>query len=218
MGSLSYGYAYAGAYRMVNKKLFNAIPSTDVRKGWFLNANRQSANLSDAQLKYMVSTCGYPAYTQAKYGTYNDVVRQTVNASDIPLMRVEEMYMILAEAQAMSGNPAQGAATLENFVKTYRDPAYTCTATSATGVQDAVWQQRRIEFWGEGLSYFDLMRLNKGVDRRGAGFPATYVYNISAGDNVLIYRIPESEQEANSLISAEDNNPVTVLPSAVADN
>jgi hypothetical protein len=62
------------------------------------------------------------------------------------------------------------------------------------------------------------MRLNKGVDRRGAGFPATYVYNISAGDNVLIYRIPESEQEANSLISAEDNNPVTVLPSAVADN
>jgi hypothetical protein len=133
-------------------------------------------------------------------------------------MRVEEMYLILAEAQAMGGSPSQGASTLQNFVQTYRDPAYKCTATTAEGVQDAVWEQRRIELWGEGLSYFDLMRLNKGIDRRGAGFPSAYVFNIPAGDNTLIYRIPESEQEANSLISEEDNNPVTSLPTPVADN
>jgi hypothetical protein len=217
MGSLNYGYASVGAWRMVSKKLFDAIPETDVRKGWWLDENGESANLSATQ-KAQAVKYGCPAYTQMKYGPYNNVMGQSTNASDVPLMRVEEMYLILAEAQAMGGNPTQGAATLQNFVKTYRNPSYTCMATTATGVQDAVWEQRRIELWGEGLSYFDLMRLNKGIDRRGAGFPSAYVYNIPAGDNTLIYRIPESEQEANSLISAEDNNPVTSLPTPVADN
>ena len=132
-------------------------------------------------------------------------------------MRVEEMYLILAEAQAMSGNAATGAATLENFVKTYRNPEYQCRATSAEAVQDEVWLQRRIELWGEGLSYFDLMRLGKGIDRRGAGFPAAYVFNIPAGDGTLIYRIPQTEEEANALITPETNNPVCSIPTPVAD-
>lgn len=216
MGSLNYGYASVGAWRMISKKLFNSIPDTDVRKGWWLDANGESDHLNDA-MKAQAATYGCPAYTQMKYGPYNGVMDQSVNASDIPLMRVEEMYLILAEAQAMGGNSSQGASTLQSFVQTYRDPSYKCTASSATDVQDAVWQQRRIELWGEGLSYYDLMRLNKGVDRRGAGFPVDYVFNIPAGDNTLIYRIPETEQEANSQISAEDNNPVTSLPKPVAD-
>jgi hypothetical protein len=62
------------------------------------------------------------------------------------------------------------------------------------------------------------MRLNKGVDRRGGGFEAECVFNIAAGDDRLIYRIPESEEQANVLISASDNNPVTTIPSPVADN
>jgi hypothetical protein len=217
MGSLCYGYASVGAWRKVNKKLYASIPDTDIRKGWFLDAYGESANLSEAQVA-QVEEYGCPAYTQVKYGPYNNVMGQTVNASDVPLMRVEEMYLILAEAQAMGGNPSQGATTLQNFVQTYRDPSYKCTASSAADVQDAVWLQRRIELWGEGISYFDLMRLNKGVDRRGGGFEAECVFNIAAGDDRLIYRIPESEEQANVLISASDNNPVTTIPSPVADN
>lgn len=217
MGSLNYGYASVGAWRMINKKLFNEIPETDVRKGWWLDANKHSDNLNKAQVA-QAAKYGCPAYSQMKYGPYKDVLAQSTNASDIPLMRVEEMYLILAEAQAMGGNPATGAATLQKFVNDYRDPAYKCTASSATAVQDAVWEQRRIELWGEGLSYFDILRLNKGIDRRGAGFPAAYVFNVQPGDNTLIYRIPESEEQGNSLISSADNNPVTSIPSPVADN
>ena len=217
MGSLNYGYASVGAWRMINKKLYNEIPDTDVRKGWWLDANKHSDNLNATQVA-QATKYGCPAYTQMKYGPYKGVMAQNTNASDIPLMRVEEMYLILAEAQAMGGNPSTGAATLQKFVNDYRDPAYVCTASSATAVQDAVWQQRRIELWGEGLSYFDILRLNKGIDRRGAGFPAAYVFNVPAGDNTLIYRIPESEEQGNSLISASDNNPVTSIPSPVTDN
>lgn len=222
MGSLNYGYASVGAWRSISKALYNSIPATDVRKGWFLDENGKSANLTAAQQAYISEAAldgdeNPLPYIQVKYGCYNDVIYQSVNANDIPLMRVEEMYLILAEAQAMSGSAATGAATLQNFVSTYRDPSYTCSATSADAVQNAVWQQRRIELWGEGFSYGDIMRLNKGVDRRGAGFEAAYVYNIPANDNVLIFPIPNSEIEANALIS-EDTNPVVSAPSPVADN
>lgn len=222
MGSLNYGYASVGAWRCISKVLYNSIPATDVRKGWFLDENGLSANLSAAQQEYISSAAKGDddkplPYVQVKYGCYNDVIYQSVNANDIPLMRVEEMYLILAEAQAMSGSASTGAATLQNFVSTYRDPSYTCTASSAEAVQEAVWQQRRIELWGEGFSYFDIMRLKKGIDRRGAGFEAAYVYNINAGDDVLVFPIPTSEIEANALID-NDTNPTLTAPSPVADN
>ena len=40
---------------------------------------------------------------------------------------------------------AEGAKVLTDFVKTYRDPAYTLTATTPEAVQEAVWMQRRVE-------------------------------------------------------------------------
>ena len=78
-------------------------------------------------------------------------------------MRVEEMYLIKAEGEAMSGATAAAKQTLNNFVRTYRDPAYASLATDAKGIQDEIWMQRRVELWGEGLSYFDIMRLRKNL-------------------------------------------------------
>ena len=115
---------------------------------------------------------------------------------------------MLAEAQAMAGDPAAGAATLQNFVSTYRDPAYVCTATTKEQVQNQVWMQRRIELWGEGFSYFDIMRLKKGVDRRGAGFEEAFTFNIPAGDAALIYRIPQREMEGNPALSDDSSDPL----------
>lgn len=217
MGSLNYGYASVGAWRRVSKALYEAIPETDVRKGWFLDENAQSADLNAKEVA-QAAKYGCPPYCQMKFAPYQDVMGQSVNACDIPLMRAEEMYLILAEAQAMGGNAAEGAKTLENFVKTYRDPAYVCKAATSKEVQDAVWFQRRVELWGEGLPWYDLLRLGKGVDRRGAGFEAAYVFHIPAGDDALIYRLPKSEEEGNTLISAEDNNPAVSIPTPVADN
>ena len=216
MGSLNYGYASVGAWRCISESLYGAIPATDVRKGWFLDENGVSPHLTAEQATYVAGAGCYP-YTQVKFGTYNDVIYQDVNCNDIPLMRVEEMYLILAEAQAMAGDAATGAATLQSFVSTYRDPAYICNATEPVRVQDAVWMQRRIELWGEGFSYFDLMRLNKGVDRRGAGFQEAYTFNIPAGDDALIYRLPKAEIEGNPLISDAQNNPAATLPTPVTE-
>ena len=221
MGSLNYGYASVGAWRLINSSLYAQIPATDVRKGWWLDENAQSPNLNEEQAAYAASA-GCPAYTQMKFGCYKDVTYTSTNANDIPLMRVEEMYLILAEAQAMAGDPAAGAATLENFVKTYRDPAYVCAgkdgaALTATEVQDKVWFQRRIELWGEGFSYADMMRLKKDMDRRGGGFEATTTFVIPTGDDALILPIPQDEIEANAMLSDADQNPTAPVPTPVTE-
>ena len=221
MGSLNYGYASVGAWRKINKALYAQIPATDVRKGWWLDENKQSPNIDAAQAAYVAAN-SIPAYTHMKFGCYNDEIGTSTNANDIPLMRVEEMYLILAEAQAMAGDPATGAATLENFVKTYRDPEYTCAAKegqelTAAMVQDKVWFQRRIELWGEGFSYADMMRLKKDMDRRGSGFEAHATFNIPTGSDALIYLIPQDEIEANEMLTETDNNPTASSPEPVTE-
>ena len=234
MGSLNYGYASVGAWRRINPTLYQAINSSDVRKGWFLDNSGVSNNLNEEQQTYLTKEADAPAYTQVKFAPYKDEIYTGTNANDVPLMRIEEMYLILAEAQAMAGDPTGGATTLETFVKTYRDPSYTVNATTAEGVQNAVWVQRRIELWGEGQSYFDLLRLRKGIDRASTAWKGVdknmpkYNYQIldtqadeakaiqavksgnggTTGDviNYLIFQIPDDETESNPLINDVNNN------------
>lgn len=216
MGSFNYGYASVGAFRACSKLLYASIPASDVRKTWWLDDKASSSLLSNEQAAFL-KKCKFPAYTQIKFNSYNGVVNQDKNANDIPLMRIEEMYLIDAEATAMAGNPALGASKLEEFVKTYRDSKYSCKASSATDVQDAVWKQRRIELWGEGLSYFDILRLEKGIDRRGTGFEPQWVFNLPADDPYMIYCLPKSEIEGNPKLTDADNNPAGEAPKPVQE-
>lgn len=218
MGSLNYGYANYSGGMQINKKLYGTIADTDVRKGWWLNADATSVNLTTADQKAWMKDYGYKPYTQVKFAPYNNVVGQSINANDIPLMRIEEMYLIKAEGEAMGGDPAAGKSTLVDFVKAYRDPSYAFSGASAADLQEEIFRQRRIELWGEGLSWYDIMRLNKPVDRRGAGYPnAPMVFNISAGSDILLWRIPEKEILANKALDESKNNPSAPLPTPVDD-
>jgi len=214
MCTFAYGYVAVGATKSINSKLYATIPATDVRKGWFLNEKSQSPNLSAAQQKYVLEN-GVVPFTNVKFDSYKSELGQSTNAQDILLMRVEEMYLIKAEALAMSGQPAAGAQVLTDFVKTYRDPAFTLTAGTAEAVQDAVWMQRRVELWGEGFSYFDLLRLNKGIDRRDVGFEQSANYNVPANSPVMIIPIPQKEREANKAVKTKDYNPLAEKPQTV---
>lgn len=215
MGSFNgNGYSSVSKGKQINKKLFESISDTDVRKGWWINADKVSNNLNKEQSDF-IAKIGFAPYTQVKFAPYKNVVGTATNANDIPLMRVEEMYLIKAEAEAMSSS---SKATLESFVKEYRDPSYAFSGSSKEAIQNEVFRQRRIELWGEGLSWYDIMRLNKGVDRRGGGYPnATMVFNIPSGNGILLLRIPESEIQANTALSENDNNPSAPAPTPVKD-
>lgn len=214
MGSLNYGYANFSKGRQINKALFNSISESDVRRGWWLDEEMYSPYLNKEQNDFLAQY--YTGLTQVKFAPYKNEVGTSTNANDMPLMRIEEMYLIKAEAEGMGGGP--GLATLVDFVKQYRDPNYEFSSASPADLQEEVFRQRRIELWGEGLNWFDIMRLNKPVDRRGGGFPnATMVFNIPAGDPVLLWRIPEAEIQANPALSEGDNNPAAPMPTPVPD-
>ena len=217
MGSLNYGYANFSKGKKINKSLYDWIPDTDVRKGWWIDTKGESPILNEEEAKWMAAY-EYPAYTHVKFAPFKGEVGTRTNANDIPLMRIEEMFLIKAEAEAMAGSAVTGAQTLVNFIKEYRNPEYTFNGSSAASVQEEVFAHRRVELWGEGLSWFDLMRLKKGVDRRGGGYPnATMVFNIPADDPVLLWRIPEKEILANPKLTQADNNPAAPTPKPVSD-
>ena len=123
-------------------------------------------------------------------------------ASDIPLMRVEEMYLIEAEATAHS-DAAAGKALLESFMKTYRYPTYTCKATTSEGVVDECFLQKRIELWGEGLIFFDYKRLNKSVTRwyNGSNWdPTLNAYNTDGRPSWMNFVITRQELDNNTAL------------------
>lgn len=222
MGSFNSGYSSYCGGRWFNIALYKTMPETDIRHGWVYTGNTRADStylakygVTADQFNYIRKR--YPAYTQMKFAPDNNKLGASTNARDIPLMRVEEMYLIKAEGLVMSGNVAEGKAVLESFGKE-RDPQYTVTASSATDLQNEIWRQRRIEFWGEGLSWFDIMRLNKDVDRRGGGYvDKDVIYDIKANSPILLWRLPEGEIQANPGLSEADNNPSASKPVAVDD-
>lgn len=201
MSAWNSGYASEGFYRRINESLYAKIGGADIRKGWWLDESAKApATLPST---YATSIAGakipYEPYSQIKFGAYSDDPSVASFATDIPLIRIEEVYLMLAEAQAKSA-PATGAATLVNFLKEYRDPNYAFTGTTFEAVQEEVWTQRRIELWGEGFSFWDVMRLQKPIDRRGGGYDPTLVFNIDPNNTVLLFDIPQSEAQRNPLI------------------
>lgn len=218
-----------GSYKCINSDLFAKISATDVRKGWWVDANLHSANLANCSwtlsngtvvtgddiAKLAITNIKVPfvAYTNVKFGM-REGIGTDKNAYDWPLMRVEEMILIQAEGLAMSGQTTQALQVLNDFVKTYRDPSYNFTNTSAEAIQNEIWKQRRIELWGEGFSMADIMRLRKPVVRihgsNKANWPDAFAFNIAPDDPYLLLRFPRDETNSNRGVTPADNNEGTL--------
>lgn len=221
MGSYTYGYAYAGEYKLINSTLWNQINDNDPRKLWWIspagNSNAQYYKNADGNAVAYLQSVGFPAYSVVKFAPYGNELGQSVNQADIPLMRIEEMYYILAEAQGLGGDLAGGRQTLENFVNSYRwlnsSSPYKCSATTAEDFVNEIFFQREVEFWGEGMTYYDIMRLGLPVDRRNSNWTdrnnnvASFAFYIEPTNPVLLTQIPQSEIDNNAQIKETDQNP-----------
>lgn len=205
--------AGAGCYTMINKILYDKIPDTDVRKGWWVNeelyspllegltwdgGNQGSATGQQIPEFEYDDKLAFLPYTNVKFGC--DPIGTTDNAEDSPLMRVEEMILLQAEAYAKSGNEAKAKQILVDFVKTYRDPAY--TGSTSRSLVDEIWFQRRVELWGEGFGIIDTKRLNKPMvrflgDPDGTNQAPAFRFNIAADDGWLNMRFTNGELNTN---------------------
>lgn len=207
-------------HKRINSALWERIPETDVRKGWWVDENFYSANLDNAfgaGYSAPIANAGiFATYTNVKFGPQDNILFNTENSQDWPLMRAEEMLLIQTEALGRSAGVDAGKQVLEGFVKNYRDPAYTCTATDLDAFVDEVWFQRRVELWGEGFSLFDVLRLKKPIIRKGANFSGNVTFeDLPAESPIFIYSIPESEREANKGIDVSLLREDPVAPKAI---
>ncbi len=232
--------------KSINRPLWNDIPQTDIRKDWFLRSEKvdtvinkkdtiievlKSKLIDDMKIDYkgnlfpvnffFTQVGSWDELTNVKFHAYQNIPGNSTNSSDWPLMRVEEMILVEAEALAMSGDVAGGKKVLEDFVKTYRNPEFKSNASSPEELQEEVWFQRRLELWGEGFSFYDLKRLKKPVTRvklpeNESSYPSAVRFNIEADNDVLLYMIPESEVNVNAGIDKAENNPAGVVPDPIA--
>ena len=201
------GYTSVGATRWISSALFEEIPASDVRKGWWLNENLESP-LLDAPgynaLKADIIAQETP-YQNVKFGTGDGTVTGLgAAAADWILMRAEELILIKAEGLAKSGG--NGASELINFVQSFRDPSFAIGQHGS--LEDEIWWQRRVELWGEGFAWGDIVRLQKDIVRtNSSNWPEEWAnQNVTYGP-IYLWRIPQAEIEANQGISEADNNP-----------
>ena len=135
----------------------------------------------------MIGTAqGYPTIL-GKYPTMN-------GSDNITIIRVEEMHLIYAEAQLRAGNAATALTYLNNIPAIRNASPYT-EATLAN-----ILNERRKEFYGEGLRFYDLSRTGQdmplidGVKQMNddkTGSPPKF------GSYRYSYPISKSERNAN---------------------
>lgn len=201
----------------INSLLYDKIPATDVRHGWWLDTDTCSPlldGLTWADAASGLSASGqdiagleienvkkaFLPYNNVKFGMKSGI-GNVLNNNDFPLMRVEEMILIKAEGLARSGKAGEAKTVLEDFVRTYRDPAYSATAAGRK-LEDEIWYQRRVELWGEGFATSDLQRLAKPMVRFHAhnlgNQPDAFRFNVAADDPWRLLRFAQTEMDNNA--------------------
>ncbi len=179
-----------GVPKRINSALYGMITATDVRKKMWEPAPTV-ANFP------LPST----SFARSPFMSRKFSIRTLPTIGDVPYIRLAEMYLIIAEANAnIPGNEAAARTALFTLAKN-RDASYTLSTNSGTALIDEILFHRRVEFWGEGMRFFDLKRLDQPLDRTvvpnyvsasGGG-----TLQIPAGSPLWQFVIPLEELQAN---------------------
>ena len=163
---------------MAGRSFYERINNADPRKQWFVAP--YGSPLYE-QIPLINPSASFEPYTAVKFRPAEGKTTENEGCfTAYPLMRVEEMYLIQAEATAYS-DAATARELLTDFMRTYRYNTYNCRATDLNGILQEIILQKRIELWGEGQTFFDVKRLNLSVTRNYEG---TNFYDASAFNTV----------------------------------
>lgn len=190
----------------------NALSAYSNHPDWLLNTAAQTDEKTIGGLELKFRTAG------GEVGRANHKVGFLVS---VPLMRVEEMKLIEAEAAAMQ-DEARGKQLLTEFALT-RDPNFeygrhneSYGNQSTPAVVNEIWWQRRVELWGEGFSMGDIKRLGKSVIRsyRNTNHKDGFQWNTNGPAEWMNLTIVQSESNYNSSCVS---NPTPSQPSGNSD-
>ena len=189
----TYSYAWAGDPKEVNADLYAAIPEYDLRKGWFFD--------------YYDDGTFYPL--NKFYAEGRTVAGQRNVTTDYVYMRIAEMYLLLAESAAMTGDDATARQALrtilsERYVSYDEDGNPTVLTEelaylddlSGEALIDEIYLQTRIELWGEGKVYLAGKRLDRTITlpENHLTYPGR---TLEFNSDELSFEIPQSERQNN---------------------
>lgn len=200
----TFGYSAQEPYIMISAALYDKMKDTDFRKKLWKapKGGALEKKVSFINKKFVEDLSEYASvkFRPAEGNTEDPNIGA---ASAYPLMRVEEMYLIEAEAAAHLNNDAS---FINNFMKSYRDPAYNVTLSGDDLVKEIV-AQKKIELWGEGLSFYDIKRLNLSVIRgyEGTNFSDACRFNTNGRPAWMNFCIVQTEKNNNSALIGYEN-------------
>lgn len=206
-GEAAWGYSSL-TNPMIDKSLYDKMGFNDVRRRLFLDPKRNDF-YSYKTSRNQAYLDGKPDYLALKFrcldGDYNTY--SIGGAVDVPIMRVEEMMLIEAEAVGVTQGVNAGMTLLKNFMKN-RDSGYSFQTTDLREFQLEVLTQMRLEGWGEGWAFPSAKRLKPGVmqNYEGTNAPAD-IFKINCEGikpnwNIVI---PNSEVNANKALEGKNN-------------
>jgi starch-binding outer membrane protein, SusD/RagB family len=189
----TYSYASAGDKKAIDNALYAQIPGQDIRKSQF-------GSVFPAATALMPINKFFDQDRQMGTQYYID--------TDYIFMRVEEFYLLSAEAAAKTGDDAGAKARLQELMAIRFN-----TATNANNymnglvtndqIKNAIYLQTRIEFWGEGKSYFAMKR-NQATVTRGTNHLFRAGESFSYDQDELSFQIPQLEMNNNSSITEQN--------------
>jgi hypothetical protein len=142
-----------------------------------------------------------PMYYITKYSFQEGIV----TLSSPVYLRLAEMYLNRAEANAKLGNTQQALDDV-NIIRTRAGiPNVTLADAGATGVLGTVLEERRLEFAFEGQRAYDLFRNNLPMVRN---YPGTHALNNTPTTNIMQTVLPTDARVVFFVPQTEiDNNP-----------
>ena len=200
-----YGYNAAGATSMIDAAMYNRIDNGDFRKLMF---KAPAGHELENEVPYIDAdfAAELPEYTAIKFRPNEGNTQEyTIGSStSYPIMRVEEMYFIEAEA-AEHLVPGEGIALLTDFMVAHRD-ANSMVAGDVDAIDELVFQ-KRVELGGEGQSFYDYKRLNMSVTRgyEGSNVDAARQFNTNGRPAWMNYCIVITEKNNNSALIGWEN-------------
>jgi hypothetical protein len=116
---------------------------------------------------------------------------------DVKMMRISEMYLIMAEAYAGLNN-LTNAAKFYNDLRTIRIIGYIPETffTKAEAISK-IYDERARELCFEGFRYFDHIRRGLSIDRINSDVQSSNWKNLSSNDFRMLFPVPQTSTNAN---------------------
>lgn len=190
MDYFTYSYAWAGDRKSIDTGLLSAIPANDVRRTQF--------GTTGVTTRMPINKFFDPGRTAGG---------QQAITTDYIFMRIEEFYLLSAEASAVIGAENDAKQRLKDLLTIRLGSLSNAQAAvdplSGQALKNFIYLQTRIEFWGEGKSYLAMKR-NKATVTRGTNHVfrsgESFLHNIDE----MSFQIPQTELNNNPSITTQN--------------